>query len=473
MSSWQPLYATLKAVKFNVLELQKHYKDSINAAPPKHYKDGDSGYDCLAITSRNGHVYDALSRQSLTESQKDLGSSTKAILPTEICNGYAKVLKDQLQELGFDCFRLRYMRLRNKDYIMPFHRDRVREEGAWRLHIPIFTNINCFFQWKSNSNEVHQVHLPADGRGHLVRVDIPHRALNNSEVGLLGDRVHFICDIHQPPNVDELSIHIMGYTEPSQKEKTNKNLLLVSHLHKKPLDSSRTLYTEVNPTSIDSAGSALINLTTNRYSSTDNYDYHFQGLGFSKIPLAVLALQKIKNRELDPNQSILVNDASSTIDELNSDPGRKVRISIMELINDIIHSQSAYSSLALAQYMFGDIDNYIANSIELYRKAGIPNPLCLQITTKDLKSNLISPREALKFIIYVFSECHEFFEQGVLSQYKFMDRSVKSSNRTFDTDSSRCIYKVKTKSMSHFNGVFLSRTSDGLPSEIRVDFRMS
>ena len=38
MSSWQPLYATLKDAKFNVLELQNHYKESINVAPPKNYK---------------------------------------------------------------------------------------------------------------------------------------------------------------------------------------------------------------------------------------------------------------------------------------------------------------------------------------------------------------------------------------------------------------------------------------------------
>ena len=156
MSSWQPLYATLKNAKFNVLELQNHYKKSINIALPKNYYDGDSGYDCLAITSRNGHVHDGISRQSLRESQKDLGPCSKAILPTEICNGYARVLKDQLQEMGLDCFRMRYMRLKNKNYIMPFHRDRVQEEGGWRLHIPIFTNINCFFQWKSNNNKVHQ-----------------------------------------------------------------------------------------------------------------------------------------------------------------------------------------------------------------------------------------------------------------------------------------------------------------------------
>ena len=158
--------------------------------------------------------------ENLKESLKDLGPSSKAILPTEICNGYARVLKDQLQEMGLDCFRMRYMRLKNKNYIMPFHRDRVKEEGAWRLHIPIFTNINCIFQWKSDNNKVHQVHLPADGRGHLVRVDIPHRALNNSAVNLFNDRVHFICDIHQPPNVDKLSILCRLYQgEPGRKNK--------------------------------------------------------------------------------------------------------------------------------------------------------------------------------------------------------------------------------------------------------------
>jgi len=473
MSSWQPLYATLKDAKFNVLELQNHYKESINVAPPKNYKDSDSGYDCLAITSRNGHIHDGISRQSLKESLKDLGPSSKAILPTEICNGYARVLKDQLQEMGLDCFRMRYMRLKNKNYIMPFHRDRVQEEGGWRLHIPIFTNINCFFQWKSNNNKVHQVHLPADGRGHLVRVDIPHRALNNSAVELCEDRVHFICDMHQPPNVDKLSIHLVGYTEASQEEKTKINLLSASHLCRIPLDSSRALPREQNSTSTGRTGSASMNLRTHCYSLNGDFDYQFHGFGFSKIPLVVLAFQKIKTGELDPRQPIFVNDARNAVDQLKSGTERKIQIPAIELINNIIHSQSTSSSLTLAQYIFGDIDNYTAHALELYREADISNLSCLHVAKKDLKFNLISPWEALKFMIYIFSECREFFEHGIYSHYNFMGRSVKSSNRTFDTNSSKCIYKVKTKNMSCFNGVFLSRTSDGLPSEICVDFRMS
>ena len=111
---------------------------------------------------------------------------------------------------------------------MSFHRDRVREEGGWRLHIPVFTNLNCIFQWKSQNNKVFQVHFPADARGHLVRVDIPHRALNNAPAGLHDDRVHFICDIHQPPSIDRLSIHVMGLTERAKSDQFKINLLSAS-----------------------------------------------------------------------------------------------------------------------------------------------------------------------------------------------------------------------------------------------------
>ena len=304
-------------------------------------------------------------------------------------------------------------------------------------------------------------------------MDIPHRALNNSAVELCEDRVHFICDMHQPPNVDKLSIHLVGYTEASQEEKTKINLLSASHLCRIPLDSSRALPREQNSTSTGRTGSASMNLRTHCYSLNGDFDYQFHGFGFSKIPLVVLAFQKIKTGELDPRQPIFVNDARNAVDQLKSDTERKIQIPAIELINNIIHSQSTSSSLTLAQYIFGDIDNYTAHALELYREADISNLSCLHVAKKDLKFNLISPWEALKFMIYIFSECREFFEHGIYSHYNFMGRSVKSSNRTFDTNSSKCIYKVKTKNMSCFNGVFLSRTSDGLPSEICVDFRMS
>lgn len=471
MSSWEPLYATLKDVRFDVFQLQSHYTECIQTIAPKNYKEGDDGYDCLAITSRDGHIYDGISRKSIQENKDILGTSEKAVTPTEICYGYARELKHQLEGVGLDCYRMRYMRLKNKDYLMPFHRDRVNEEGAWRLHIPIFTHPNCIFQWKSRDNKVFQVHFPADGKGHLVRVDIPHRALNNAPAGLLNDRVHFICDIYQPPSIDRLAIGIMGHTEFSKKEKSKVDLLSASSSQQDMLISFCPSIENIVLSSGRTTGSAHKDLTNDSYSMNANYRKRFPGFGFSKLALVVLALQQIKEAGLDPDQSIFASKDKEIVDSFNIRGERKAELSVRNSINSIIHAQSTNSSLALAQYLFGDIDNYIANAFKLFTRADIPNPACLHISSKEMESNRISPWEALKFMDFVFHECPEFFDYAKANRYEYMGRWIRSSNRAFDNHLEKCVFKVKTRNLSHFNGVFLSEDEDGTPSKIRIDFR--
>lgn len=470
MSNWEPLYATLQDVKFDVCQLKNHYIECIRTLAPKNYKEGDDGYDCLAITSRNGHIHDGISRKSIEENKDILGTSEKAVKPTEIFYGYVQELKHLLEEAGMDCYRMRYMRLKSRDYLMPFHRDRINEEGAWRLHIPIVTNPDCSFQWKSLDNKVFQVHFPADGKGHLVRVDIPHRALNNAPAGLFNDRVHLICDIYQPPSLDRLAIVIMGNTETSQNEKSKVDLLTASSSGRDMLIPCTPSTENIGLSSGRTTGSAHKDLTDDSISMNGNYKRRFPGFGFSKLALIVLALQQLKNGDLNPDQPISASNDINSVDYLNI-RGNTKTISVMGVVNSIIHAQSTNSSLALAQYLFGDIDNYIANALELFIKADISSPECLHISSREMESNRISPWEALKFMDFIFCECPEFFDYAKAERYEYMGRWLKSSNRKFDSNSEKCVFKVKTKNLSHFNGVFLSEYEDGTPSKIRVDFR--
>ena len=123
--------------------------------------------------------------------------------------------------------------------------------------------------------------------------------------------------------------------------------------------------------------------------------------------------------------------------------------------------------------MFGDIDNYIAAAFELFVKADISNPTCLQISNNKLKTNLITPWEALNLMVFMFAECPEFFDYAKSSNYKFMGRLFQSTNRIFDNDSYKCVFKVKTKNLTYFNGAFLREEEDGSPSRIRVELHVN
>jgi len=474
MSSWEPLYATLKDVEFDIFQLQNHYKECISNAVPKNYREGDEGYDCLAITSRDGHIYDGISRQSIHENKDILGTSRMAILPTQICYGYAEKLMHQLKEMGLDCYRMRYMRLKSKNYIMPFHRDRVSEDGAWRLHIPVFTNKNCFFQWKTQKSKVLQIHIPSDGRAHLVRVDIPHRALNNTSPQFSDDRVHFICDIYTPPSLDRISINVVGLTEFSNKEKSKVNLLTASFCgeNKAEVLNANTI-DKLSASGTKLSGLALKNFANDSFSMNKNHNTKFHGFGFSKLPLIALALQQIKNGDLEPSESVLFFKENENSKTYNIGNRGKRTVSVLELINRIIHAQSTDSSLVLAQHLFGDIDNYIAAAFELFVKADISNPTCLQISSNKLKTNLITPWEALNLMVFMFAECPEFFDYAKSSNYKFMGRLFQSTNRIFDNDSYKCVFKVKTKNLMYFNGAFLREEEDGSPSRIRVELHVN
>lgn len=184
--------------KINIEKL-KAYLEMVKATcPPFMKKNGPWGG--WSITSSDGEVYDgwqagekAYSKHSSEEEKKaivDFFASVDFTKPTAIHNDY---IVELLQSLKTMAPNLRLSRLR-----IALLKPHPEDEAYWhqdsdgrdtfRLHIPIETNDECFFDYKDERN-----HMPADGSVYLVNVGKIHRALNLSSK----DRYHLIADAYK------------------------------------------------------------------------------------------------------------------------------------------------------------------------------------------------------------------------------------------------------------------------------------
>ena|GEM_PF-4496394 len=178
------LYSELADFKVDVAELRKYYESTVLQSPATDHVDGMPTYQGWALTSRDGSIADGV------KANRSGPALTGAVTPTPLCTDVIRDTLEKVESLGLRYFRARIFRL-DHGYPMEFHTD-VRHE-AWRLHIPIITAETSLFQWELVNGEIVSVHLPADGRAWLVRVDQRHRAINTSEGA--GDRVHVVQSI--------------------------------------------------------------------------------------------------------------------------------------------------------------------------------------------------------------------------------------------------------------------------------------
>lgn len=183
------VYGELANFHTDVEALRKHYETVISQAPPVPYRDGELNYQGWAITSRDGTIIDGVRKN-----RKD-PSIQVAVIPTPLCTGAMAQCLEQIKSAGLEFYRARVFRLADHGYSMNFHTD-TNSEG-WRLHVPIKTTKGSFFEWETANGEVLSLHMPADGRAWLVRVDQRHRAINNGTE--LGDRVHLVMSLLPRP----------------------------------------------------------------------------------------------------------------------------------------------------------------------------------------------------------------------------------------------------------------------------------
>jgi hypothetical protein len=195
------LFGRVRGFSVNIEELVAYYNGVISKAESVPYFDNGSGYEGWSITSRDGTISDGVRR--LEMNRENMQSVRQSSYETELCGGIVKDALGQLSDLTLEPMRVRVMRLKNEGREMTFHRD--AKTACWRIHIPIVTNPNSFFEWKLASGEIRRVHLPADGSAWFVRVDTLHRAVNVSEFS--ADRVHMIMSLGASPNLEIFEDH--------------------------------------------------------------------------------------------------------------------------------------------------------------------------------------------------------------------------------------------------------------------------
>ena len=105
--------------------------------------------------------------------------------PTAICTGYLLEIINRLDEMGLNPRRARIFRLAAHTE-STWHVDGQPHVHSVRLHIPIITNRQCFFNYAEES-----FHMAADGNAFLVKVNRQHMIHNKSDE----DRFHLVVNV--------------------------------------------------------------------------------------------------------------------------------------------------------------------------------------------------------------------------------------------------------------------------------------
>lgn len=195
------MFARVSGFKADVASLKRYFHETVAGFPPTKYRDNRVDYLGWAVTSRDGSLEDGVKRISTKARPGQKVSNKRGMTRTDICSGALEQTMNSLESCGFKPYRARLMNLMNEGEAMPFHTDAKQE--TWRLHVPIITNENCFFEWQREDGKLESVHLPADGSAWLVRVDIDHRAVNRSDTP--SERVHLLMGLNDLPVLNHLA----------------------------------------------------------------------------------------------------------------------------------------------------------------------------------------------------------------------------------------------------------------------------
>lgn len=95
-----------------------------------------------------------------------------------------------LKWLPFQVVRTRVM------VMAPGRQYSVHKDPTWRLHLPLVTNEKAKFIF---ADENFSVHMPADGRLHLVDTRLMHTAVNDGDT----DRIHLVSVVVDGSNLSQ------------------------------------------------------------------------------------------------------------------------------------------------------------------------------------------------------------------------------------------------------------------------------
>lgn len=219
------MYARLKDFRIDPEALRAHFFAHVQRMPSTPYRDNRVDYIGWAVTSRDGTLHDGIRR---INSGSPGGPNVRGVNPTDACSGSLAHAMDALAGSGLKPYRARIMQLESEGAEMPLHTDAKTE--TWRLHVPIVTNPNCFFEWQRADGSIESVHLPADGSAWLVRVDVQHRAVNRSNEP--SQRVHLLMGLGVNPAFDRLAppwLPVVRESPVRRSEEPAANLGLFAH----------------------------------------------------------------------------------------------------------------------------------------------------------------------------------------------------------------------------------------------------
>lgn len=154
---------------------------ALQGAKSPSYKEGWS----FAFCPYNGPLNRGPTWTPQSEEERNSPPIQDYTIPTEAAKPQFRALLEHLEALGLNPRRARIILLKPNS-TMVWHQDGSPRIYQTRLHIPLVTNENCFFE-----NDSGKAFMPADGSGYLVPINNMHRAAN------LGDsiRYHFVAHV--------------------------------------------------------------------------------------------------------------------------------------------------------------------------------------------------------------------------------------------------------------------------------------
>ncbi len=180
---------------FDINRLREHVEKYVIPLEPIRQSNSFGGWSVLSSDGtykdgwHMGHVL--IEKESRTEDINkglaEMGArpSAEYVYPTEICHGYLLEVIEEIKKLGFRPRRARIIRL-SSGLASSWHRDSPEHSRFVRLHVPIITNADCFFEIEGDKE-----HLPATGQAYLLRVNRLHRVVNRGPE----DRYHLVMDV--------------------------------------------------------------------------------------------------------------------------------------------------------------------------------------------------------------------------------------------------------------------------------------
>lgn len=145
------------------------------------YEDGWT----LDFCPYNGPENMGPSWRAYSPEEEKLKTIQEYILPTQITSVPFSNLLQKLEDMGLNPRRGRIIKLKAHSATV-WHQDGSTRFYQARIHIPLITNSECFFETDEGKH-----HMPADGGLYFVHINKMHRAVNNSAQ----DRYHFVAHV--------------------------------------------------------------------------------------------------------------------------------------------------------------------------------------------------------------------------------------------------------------------------------------